>query len=274
LQRFILGALLRMRMHPCSFPVPRALFDIQDETSRIPLASEQHTSLNCSYPHIGEVFDVCAPVCSSTFQIQSAGVILKGKELVFVSGLPISHGFHSTGSFIFDNGNTIAFECTTVYTSSHGNALIKLSLASEGVVLRFTEKSFHHNLLFAYFGISTKTSSLSGIGGQLMVKLVGLSQVFSHRRVLGALELMMPPYVVSVIKSVPSALDPPSIVVDLDVYLSAPHHCSGTFDPPSGGKVSSFCCRSLHRALGHRTPGLDNGRLGCTARFLVVAQSL
>lgn len=61
-----------------------------------------------------------------------------------------------------------------------------------------------------------------------MVKLVGLAQVFSHRRVLGVIELMMPSYVVSVIKGVPSASDIPGSAIDLDMYLSCPHCCHGT----------------------------------------------
>ncbi len=169
-------------------------------------------------------------MCCSHFQIQSAGVMLKGQQIVYVNGLPISHGFHSIGTFVFSNGRKSAFECSTVYTSSHGNAMIKVALGGDGIVLRFTEKTFSPCSLFSYFGIaSAVTNSSSNVGIDSMVNLVGLSHVFSHRRVLGAIELMMPSYVVSVIKSVPSALDLPSKAIDLDMYLSSPHYYNGTF---------------------------------------------
>jgi hypothetical protein len=149
--------------------------------------------------------------------------------LVYVNGIPISHGFHSTGTFVFVNGSTSTFECTTLYTSSNGNATIKLALGDEGIMLRFTENSFLPGTLLKYFGIASEAAdSKCNLGGDMMVKLVGLAQVFSHRRVLGVIELMMPSYVVSVIKGVPSALDIPGSVIDLDMYLSSPHFCHGT----------------------------------------------
>ena len=194
------------------------------------MSDRLHTSLNSSYPHIGEQFQVSGCMCSSTFQIQSAGVILKGQKMVYVNGLPISHGFHSTGTFVFLNGRKTVFKCTTVYTSSHGNAMIKLALGGDGIVLRFTEKTFSPFSLFNYLGIaSAVTNSASITGGDLMINLVGLSHVFSHRRVLGAMELMMPSYVVSVIKSVPSYSDLPNKEIDLDVFFSSPHYCDGKF---------------------------------------------
>ncbi len=150
--------------------------------------------------------------------------------MVYVNGLPISHGFHSIGTFIFSNGRKSAFECTTVYTSSHGNAIIKVALGGDGVVLRFTEGTLSPCSLFSYFGVESPAANSASIaGGHLMVNLVGLSHVFSHQRVLGAIELMMPAYIVSVIKTLPSAADPPSKSIDLDMYLSSPYHYNGTF---------------------------------------------
>ena len=67
------------------------MFDIQDESSQANANDRQHIALNLSYPHIGDQFEVTGMVCSSTFRIESAGVICKGKQLVYVNGLPISH---------------------------------------------------------------------------------------------------------------------------------------------------------------------------------------
>ena len=205
------------------------MFDVQDESSQTNLNNAQQIALNSSYPHIGEQFEVTGSICSSTFQIQSAGVVLKGKPLVYVNGLPISDSFHSIGTFVFLNGRKSTFDCTTLYTTSHGKAMIKLVL-EDGVVLRFTENSFSPESLFRYFGISSQATDLSpvnNLGTALMLNLVGLSHVFSHQRVLSVIELMMPSCVVSVIRSVPSSSDAPSRVIDLDVFLRTPYSING-----------------------------------------------
>ena len=159
-------------------------------------------------------------------------MILKGQKLVYVNGLPVSQNFHSTGVLTFCNGRKSSFECTTLYTSSQGNVLIKVALGEEGAVLRFTENSFLPGLLFSFFGVSSavyEPQSVSNSGGDLMMKIFGLAHVFSQRSVLGVIELLMPSYVVSVIRNVPSAYDLPSNEIDLDVFLSSPHRSSGKF---------------------------------------------
>jgi hypothetical protein len=159
-------------------------------------------------------------------------MILKGQKLVYVNGLPVSQNFHSAGVLTFCNGRKSSFECTTLYTSSQGNVLIKLALGEEGVVLRFTENSFLPRHLFSFFGVSSavcEPQSPSNSGGDLMMKIFGLAHVFSQRNVLGVIELLMPSYVVSVIRNVPSSYDLPSNGIDLDVFLSSPHRSSGKF---------------------------------------------
>ncbi len=197
------------------------------------MSDRQHTSLNSIYPHIGKTFEVSGSICSASFQIRSAGVILKGQKLVYVNGLPVSQNFHSEGLLIFCNGRKSSFECSTLYTSSQGNVLIKLVLGEEGVVMRFTENSFLPGHLFSFFGVSSaiyEPQSVSNSGGDLMMKMFGLANVFSHRSVAGVIELLMPSCVVSVIRSVPSAYDLPSSEIDLDVFLSSPHRSSGKFN--------------------------------------------
>jgi hypothetical protein len=205
------------------------MFDIQDESSQTNTNDKQQITLNLSYPHIGDQFEVTGMVCSSTFRIESAGVICKGKQLVYVNGLPISHSFHSTGTFFFFNGLKSTFECTTQYTSCHGDLMIKLALG-DGVVLRFTQNSFSPANLFSYFGLAsqvTEPDALSSAGADLMLSLVGLAHVFSHQRVLSLIELMIPSHVVSVIRRLPSASDVPCISIDLDMFLSTPHSITG-----------------------------------------------
>ncbi len=240
------------------------MFDIQDESSNANACDREQISLNSSYPNIGEQFQVTGGVCSSTFQIQSAGAILKGKKIVYVNGVPISHSFHSTGTFTFMNGRKSLFECTTLYTSSHGHAMIKLVLGQEGVVLRFTQDTFSPGNLFSYFGVSpaTEPGIASGGGADLMLKLVGLAHVFTHRRVLSVIGLTMPSYVVSVIRSVPSPSDAPTTAIDLDVYLSTPYSCNGEIDAVSLSHYVFYLRVPRHhrRALGQRAARLDCGR--------------